>query len=216
MANSIASPYVDALSAQKQKMEGLVAAGVKAIAYPAQQTEMESKDKFLSASGVTLGVIGVILIIVGLIIKIDGLFWTGIISLSSGAYCYFKSIQLGRRSAFASVGNDVVGKLDGINSELASQWETFAKAQNAALTRDIIASAAANDTKAAMVDAISVAPVTVDMTDAATSIDKAAGEENISAISDAVEVYVTAANKAIDNVTAAQTAVYNAVDAANK
>lgn len=216
MANSIASPYVDALSAQKQKMEGFVAAGVKAITYPAQQTEMESKDKFLSVSGITLVIIGVLLVIIGLIVKIDGLFWTGIISLGSGLYCYCKSMQLGRRKAFADVGENVIGKLNDISAGVASQWESFAKTQNEGLTRDIIASSATNDTKVAMVGAISVAPVAIDMTGTTDSIDKAAGTENITSISDAVESYVTAANDAINNVTTAQTAVYNAVDAANK
>ena len=216
MANTIAAPYVDALSAQKQKMEGYVASGVKAITFPAQHDEMESKDKLLAVSGYVFGAIAVILLVVGLILKEPGLVWAAAASAFSGAYCYFKAVQLGRRRAFMDVAEGVIGKLNDISSGVASGWSSFNRSQNNALTRDIIASAAANDAKAAMVDNIASAPLDIDIDTTAAALRKAAGEEKIDDISAAMQQYVTAASTAIDAAAKSQAAVYSAVDAANK
>ena len=51
MANSIATPYVASLTAERHKLESLVSDEVKAISLPDQAVEDNNKDKLLEISG---------------------------------------------------------------------------------------------------------------------------------------------------------------------
>lgn len=216
MANSIATPYVASLTAERQKLESLVSDGVKAISLPDQAVEDNNKDKLLEISGWVMGIAGVILVAAGLLKGIDGIWWTGIIAFMSGVYCYLKAGQLGRQSALTAVAATLDGKLAAINAGIASEWNSFVKGQNLGLTRDIISSAAANDSKTAMIEAIGVAPVDIDLDGARKAMAGAAATGKVEAFDKPLADYMTVANDAIAKAGEAQQAIYSAVDAANK
>ena len=125
MANSIATPYVASLTAERQKLESLVSDEVKAISLPDQAVEDNNKDKLLEISGWVMGIAGVILVAAGLLKGIDGIWWTGVIAFMSGVYCYLKAGQLGRQSALAAVAATLDGKLAAINAGISSEWSSL-------------------------------------------------------------------------------------------
>ena len=90
------------------------------------------------------------------------------------------------------------------------------KGLNLGLTRDIISSAAANDSKTAMIQAIGVAPVDIDLDSARKAMVGAAATGKVEAFDKPLADYMTVANDAIAKAGEAQLAIYSAVDAANK
>lgn len=216
MANSIASPYADALGAERQKLEDIITTGVKTIALPSQKNENSSRDKLLDSSGWIMVVIGVAGVVAGLVTGVSGITIAGCAALLCGGYCYFKSIQLGRMRAFASATDCVRDDMDKINARVSSEWSAFIKNQNITLTREIIASSAGNDAKVAMIDCVATAPFNVDMSATERSLAQVARNENVADFDSAVNDYVTAAKSALEKAATAQQSIYASVDNANK
>lgn len=184
MDTTTVKPYIDALGAQKAKLEGYLTRGFQAIAIPAGNDEMDIRRKdFLTVSGIWFLILGVIGLIAGLAVHSTGIIVAGCAGLLSGAYVYIKGRQAMKAEAFSRLGSSIYNQIADVASNVSSQWATFMAGQNDSLKRTVV-SAADSDAadKVALIDRIDSTPaVRVDLSGVQSELTKLGAVESLEA-----------------------------------
>lgn len=213
MDTTIVKPYVDALGAQRTKLEGFLSRGVQAIAIPANYDEMNSRHKdFLTESGVWFLVLGAIALVAGLFMKETGIIVAGCAALLSGGYVYIKGKQAMRAEAFANLGSNILAQIKNLADNVSADWTSFMIKQNDSLKQQVVTDSDSAADKVAMIDKIDSTPaIKVDLSGVETTISEASTHESLPLYRDALPQAQRAISTAIDTAGGAQQTIYSAI-----
>lgn len=213
MDTTTVKPYVDALGAQRTKLEGFLSRGVQAIAIPANYEEMNSRHKdFLTESGVWFLVIGAIALVFGLFAKETGIIVAGCAGLLSGCYVYLKGKQAMRAEAFANLGSNLFAQIKGLADNVSADWISFMTKQNDSLKQQVVSDSDDAAAKVAMIDKIDSTPsIKVDLSGVETTLSEASAHESLQMYRNALPQAQRAISTAIDTAGGAQQTIYSAI-----
>lgn len=217
MDSTTVKPYIDALGAQKAKLEGYLTRGFQAIAIPAGKEEMNVRRKdFLTTSGIWFFILAAIGLVAGFATRSTGLIVAGCAALLSGGYVYIKGRQAMKAEAFSALGSAIYTQIADVASNVSSQWATFMAGQNDSLKRTVV-SAAGTDAadKVALIDRIDSTPaVSVNLSGVQADLAKLGSGESL----DAYRAYLPKAqaliSDAISTADGAQQTIYSTLSTA--
>lgn len=198
MDSTTVKPYIDALGAQKAKLEGYLTRGFQAIAIPEHNDELDMRrNDFLTRSGIWFLILGIIGLVAGLFVHSTGIIVAGCAALLSGAYVYIKGRQALKAEAFSKLASSIYSQIADVASNVSSQWSAFMSGQNDKLKNTVVSAAdsPAAD-RVALIDRIDSTPaVRVDLSSVQTDLAALSAKESL----DAYRAYLPTARAAISN-----------------